>query len=62
MIIIIIITEINKQQIMKNRLWWWDSNPEHVYDFYEQEDIKLIKTDRNQKNPRDSLFKAVAAP
>ena len=29
--------------------WWWIFNPEHVYDFYEQEDIKLIKIERNQK-------------
>ena len=33
---------------MENRLWWWDSNPEHAYDFHEQEDIKLMKTERNQ--------------
>ena len=44
------------------RLWWWDSNPEHVYEFHEQENIILIKTQRNQKKPMDPLFKAIATP
>ena len=32
-----------KTNIWEKRLWWWDSNPEHVGDFHEQEDIKLTK-------------------
>ena len=32
---------------LKKRLWWWDSKPEHVYDLHEQEEIKLLKTERN---------------
>ena len=44
-------------------LWWQGFNPEHVYDFHEKEDIKLIKTERNERKlPRDSPFKSVAAP
>ena len=45
----IIKTERNPNKIGEKRLWWWDSNPEHIYDFYEQEDIKLLKTERNQE-------------
>ena len=26
---------------LEKRLWWWDYNPEHVYDFHEQDDIKF---------------------
>ena len=33
---------------MENRLWWWDFNPENVYAFHEQEDIKLLKTERKE--------------
>ena len=33
--------------LLKKRLCLWDSNPEHVHDFHEQEDIKLLKTERN---------------
>ena len=34
---------------LENRLLWWDYNPEHVYDFHKQEDVKSLKTKRNQK-------------
>ena len=33
---------------LKKRLCLWDSNSKHVYDFHEQEDIKLLKIGRNQ--------------
>ena len=42
--------ERNQTKHLGKRLWWWNSNPEHVYDFHKQEDIKLLNTHRNQKN------------
>ena len=39
--------------------WWWDFNPENIYAFHEQEDIKLIWTKINQNFLRGSLFKGV---
>ena len=44
-ILIIPITERNQTNSYgkkENRLCLFDSNPEHVYYFYEQDDIKLI--------------------
>ena len=29
------------------RLCWWYSKPKYIYYVYEQEDIKLLKTERN---------------
>ena len=41
--IIIIINMERNQTSNKGKLFCWlDSNPEHVYDYHEQEDIKLI--------------------
>ena len=40
--IIIIITEKTKQQIRGKRFYWLDSNPKHVYDYHEQENMILI--------------------
>ena len=41
-IIIIMNTEKTKQKMRGGRLWWWDFNPENIYAFHEEEDIKLI--------------------
>ena len=36
---------------LENRLWWRGSNPEHVYDFHKQDDLKLLK----QREPKTKL-------
>ena len=30
-----------KKELLEKRLRWWDSDPGHVFDFHEQEDIYL---------------------
>ena len=34
---------------LEKSLWWWDFKPENVYDFHEQEEIKLLKMKEKPK-------------
>ena len=60
-IVLLITKRETKQKIRKKKLWWWVSNPEHVDNFHEQEDIKLIKKRETNKFLRFSPFKYVSA-
>ena len=45
-------TEKTKQKMRGKRLWWWDFNPENIYAFHEEEDIKLIQVKREKNAKR----------